>query len=613
MTWSDSLLYDWDPDTLTGADLSAVASFPDSVGAVAAAQATSAQRPLLRTVAGGAGVNGHQALEFQGNHFLSLSGAALAMAQNVGTLAVFMVIKTLAGAVTGTRTLFALSNGTATTSGRAGLYQRGGTTGGPQVGGRRLDANSFQGVEATTPIGTSTLALLHGRFNWTGAQAAVYQDGTSVASTSAFQTAGSTSNTVSLSGAIGARSDGGAERASFQLVRMLVYRDADAAKRAEVDTYLADQYGLTVADYITAAVGSAAGAISWSGTAAGARKPVGAAAGAVAWSGTAAGRRVPAGQAVGSVTWSGTSAGSRAPKGAAAGGITWSGAAAGKAVPRGAAAGAVTWSGTTAGKRPPKGAATGAVTWSGTAVGKRTPKGAASASVTWSSTSAGSTPHRGTGAGAVNWAGTAQGSTPRRGSASGGIAWVGAAAGRATRRGATAGGITWSGTAAGVTPTVGVKDGSASGSIAWSGTAAGKRSPKGSAAGSVAWSATSSGSTTRRGAAAGSINWTASSAGSTPRRGIASGGITWAAAAAGETPTVPVMAGQAVGAVTWSAWAAGSVQRRGSATGAITWVGAASSRQLAAPMPGIRNATGHLRTTTTTARLRGTDGKAHLR
>jgi hypothetical protein len=65
------------------------------------------------------------------------------------------------------------------------------------VGGRRLDADSFVNNAATTQQAAYEFALHGGRLNYAAALSANFKNGTLVGSQSAFQTAGSTSNTAS--------------------------------------------------------------------------------------------------------------------------------------------------------------------------------------------------------------------------------------------------------------------------------------------------------------------------------------------------------------------------------------------------------------------------------
>jgi len=66
------------------------------------------------------------------------------------------------------------------------------------VGGRRLDANSFQVINSNTNYSTTDLALNVGILDYANSDAFLYENGTQTASTTTFQTDGNTSNTASI-------------------------------------------------------------------------------------------------------------------------------------------------------------------------------------------------------------------------------------------------------------------------------------------------------------------------------------------------------------------------------------------------------------------------------
>lgn len=232
-------------DSLTGADLSAVSSWAESSGAglPAAVQATSANQPKLRVGA----LNGHNTVEFDGtNDFLSLSGSALALAQNAANLIVFIAYKLPVTTVTtGPRTLLSLSSGTSTAANRVTVQTHNASLF-PIAGGRQLDANSLISVAGSSQLTTGKLGVLTGSFQWSANDLFLYDDGNLIASTLAFQAVGSTSNTPSLAGAIGANAVGGAEFFSGQIAEMIIVNAVDTPTvRANVHTYLYNTYGGT--------------------------------------------------------------------------------------------------------------------------------------------------------------------------------------------------------------------------------------------------------------------------------------------------------------------------------------------------------------------------------
>lgn len=235
-------------DSVTGTtDLAAVSAWPESSGAGLpnAVQATAANQPKLRI----GGFNGHKAVEFDGvNDFLSLSGSALALAQNKANLLVFIEFKLPAAAVTtGPHTALGLSNGLAAASHRLAISSHIATSLVPSMGGRRLDADAFGSVAGTTPLTTAQQGILTAQYNWAARGLTLFVDGTQVATTATFQTAGNTSNTASLAGVIGANSAATAEWFLGQIAEIMIFEtnDTTGTVRANVHGYLYNTYGGT--------------------------------------------------------------------------------------------------------------------------------------------------------------------------------------------------------------------------------------------------------------------------------------------------------------------------------------------------------------------------------
>lgn len=238
------LLMRYRADDLSGANGSAVASWPESSGnsLPAAVQATTGAQPTLVTNA----IGSHKAVAFNGaGQFLQLTGSALALAQNRGALGLFIVYN-YGTAVTGTRTLFALASGASATSVRCLLQQRD-STGVIGGGGRRLDANTGQFVSGVASVaGNSEVAAA--AFDWVNSDLLIYKDGTQVAANTSFQTAGNSENTVSLAGTIGANLAGTAEFCNVRIAEILAYNAVDATLRANIATYIQATYGIAMAD-----------------------------------------------------------------------------------------------------------------------------------------------------------------------------------------------------------------------------------------------------------------------------------------------------------------------------------------------------------------------------
>lgn len=241
-----SLLARWRADDLTGANGSAVSSWPESSGngLPAATQATTANQPTLNTT----GLNGHKTVVFDGatNDFLSLSGTALDIFRNRSAANVFIAYTT-GSSFSGARTLLAFSSGTSTTQARA-IVQRD-STGTLAVGGRRADTDSGVFVSGA-PISTSETGVATGRFVYSATSLYNYKNGSLNGSNTSFQTAGSTSNTASLSASIGANTAGTADWWVGGIAEILIYgADLATNERAQVHSYFQDTYGISVADY----------------------------------------------------------------------------------------------------------------------------------------------------------------------------------------------------------------------------------------------------------------------------------------------------------------------------------------------------------------------------
>jgi hypothetical protein len=212
----------YDADDTAGTDGSAVAAAPSHiVGHPDAVQATGANQPTLRTNA----INGHKAWDFGATNTtkrLGLQGVVLDAARNKTDLIVSIVYKTPNVGITGTRALFGLSNNS--TGARVGLYQNVVTTLVHRAAGRRLDADAFGQVDSTAGSTVGETAILTAEYKWGSSDLYLYKNGTLVASTTSFQTAGSTSDTSSLTGFIGC--DAAAAAGFFQgMIAQVVVKD----------------------------------------------------------------------------------------------------------------------------------------------------------------------------------------------------------------------------------------------------------------------------------------------------------------------------------------------------------------------------------------------------
>lgn len=224
----------------------AISAWPESSGNghPAPSQATAGAQP---TVVSGV-LNGHKVVRFDGGDFLSLSGTALALAQNRGALSIFIVYNYPTTAA-GTKTIFSLSSGTGAAATRAQVYFKD-PTGFLGAGGRRLDADtaafSSSGIAPTAPVAEVVSTV----FDWTNSDLYQYKNGSQIIGNTAFQTNGVTSNTASLAGTIGANLAGAAEFFIGDIAEILCYWEASSSLRANVHTYLQNTYGMSISDSI---------------------------------------------------------------------------------------------------------------------------------------------------------------------------------------------------------------------------------------------------------------------------------------------------------------------------------------------------------------------------
>lgn len=172
--------------------------------------------------------------------FYDIAAGAAGVLQNVGGGTMFSVrgCSSVAGSMqaigfsTDTDTNARMRMGTATTS--------------FEVAGRRLDADSSVANAATTQQVAYEFAVQAGRLNYTGALSANFKNGVLVGSESAFQTAGSTSNTASARMRV--FSDLANTPAAFQsgpVTDLLLYNQAvTSANILGLSTFLKSQAGV---------------------------------------------------------------------------------------------------------------------------------------------------------------------------------------------------------------------------------------------------------------------------------------------------------------------------------------------------------------------------------
>jgi hypothetical protein len=166
-----------------------------------------------------------------------LTLGANGIGRNVGGMTVYAVMKWNTTTPPAGSLWLHVANGTGLTTGRTVHYSGEKYS----VGGRRLDSDSFVGIDGAY-LTTST-RLISQVFDYTNSDLFQYLDGALDVSTTSFQAAGNTSDTDSLGAAIGSRADGASSWANCSVQAILIYHEAhDATKRAQVEAYLTEHY-----------------------------------------------------------------------------------------------------------------------------------------------------------------------------------------------------------------------------------------------------------------------------------------------------------------------------------------------------------------------------------
>lgn len=203
-----------------------------------AEQSTSAARPTYRTNQ----LNGLPAVVFDGtDDRLSLVSGALGMLRNVAGATVFAVVKYSASGVL-MRSIFISNNiGTGQSRLTIGILPDNKI----QIGGRRLDANSFESADSANAI--SNIFLMHsGILDYANAKAFQYRNGTLDGTDDPFQTAGNTSDTNSVYITIGANDTN--QLLNGSIAEIIVYNRAlNTSELAQVHKYLSMKWGIALA------------------------------------------------------------------------------------------------------------------------------------------------------------------------------------------------------------------------------------------------------------------------------------------------------------------------------------------------------------------------------
>lgn len=209
-------------------------------------QAVDANRPLWKAASS---IGSKPGLEFDGNNdtLFATSGGLMDVARNVSGVTSFVVFST---DISTTRAWWTISTGTPPDVFRVrvgGVCLAGDFT----VGNRRLDGDTSQTIG--TPIATGTPYISRHTHDHANTSLAVHLNGTLGNSSSAFQTAGNTSDTASAYVMLGNQFTDAALitlASPFDgiICEWLIYRRAlSAAEAAKVEGYLSNKYGIALA------------------------------------------------------------------------------------------------------------------------------------------------------------------------------------------------------------------------------------------------------------------------------------------------------------------------------------------------------------------------------
>lgn len=191
--------------------------------------------------------NGKRVLDFGGAQSLVGNAASLAIARNVSGITCFAVLKFDTVALSQQTVARFESN----TAGLARFILDGGTSvgagGSLRIGGRRLDADSFDSATTAAAFQNTDASVFCGTLDYSSATAGLHANGASVAVDSSFQTAGLSSDTDSSTVVIGS-SPSVASPMDGYIAEVIVYQRAlSAAERQRVERALGRKWGITVA------------------------------------------------------------------------------------------------------------------------------------------------------------------------------------------------------------------------------------------------------------------------------------------------------------------------------------------------------------------------------
>jgi len=202
-----------------------------------ATQSTAANQPRIITSGVIDKIGGKIGIKPDGsNDFLNIA-TGLNILQNKGYGYIFSVA---CNTNTSISYLFFLSNNISGTARFLFDFNRSASKTG--LGGRRLDADAFQSIQASTNYSTTALQLHEGRIDYATSDAYIYLNSTQVASNTSFQTNGNTSNTASASFSIFGYSSSNYMQGYCS--EIIFFNTDQSSNRTGIETNINNYYGL---------------------------------------------------------------------------------------------------------------------------------------------------------------------------------------------------------------------------------------------------------------------------------------------------------------------------------------------------------------------------------
>ena len=200
-----------------------------------ASQSTLSKQPLLTLNA----QNGESALNFLSTQYFMLDSVSMFRNISGATLATVMKYNTTP---TANRDIFRATTPSATAT-RFGLFG-GAVSGQLRVGGRRLDADAFDGVDGgTAPV--SNFGQITGIIDYANAKAYLRQDGSAIATDDPFQTAGNTQDNNSSAGPSIAADTNGDFSMNGMIIELIVVMSVLVDPNlSSIETYLNTRYAI---------------------------------------------------------------------------------------------------------------------------------------------------------------------------------------------------------------------------------------------------------------------------------------------------------------------------------------------------------------------------------